>query len=133
MNSQSAKSAKSAVFSSSCLRAFVVQSNPDAKITRAISIAVSAGFFQHLSQITILPAGRFQIKHSILDAQAQIIQAFLQAAHGLAEAFVALAGFVGKLLQLLPLRRRERADLTHQFSQLRLEFTFVHWTVSIIN
>ncbi len=37
-------------------------------------LVVTSGFFQHPAQVTILAAGRFEVEHQVLDAQAQVIQ-----------------------------------------------------------
>jgi hypothetical protein len=88
--------------------------------------AAARSFFQHLPQIGILAASGFEVEDQILDAETKVIETFLKAADGLAETLVAGARFIGQFFQLLPLALGQGADLTHQFSQFRLELVLVH-------
>jgi hypothetical protein len=87
---------------------------------------VAAGFLEHLAEIAVLSARGFEIKHQVFDAKAQVIEAFLQAADGLAKSFVALPRFDGQLLEFSALCGGKGADLTHQLGQLGLELVLVH-------
>src|SRR5438105_1708320 len=52
---------------------------------------VAAGLFQHFAEVSVFAARGLQIEDEIFDAEAQVIEALLEAADGLAQALVALA------------------------------------------
>src|SRR5204862_1221300 len=62
----------------------------------------------------------------VLDGEAEVVEAFLEAADGGAEALVALACVLGEFFELFALGDREGGDLGHQFGELGLELVFVH-------
>src|SRR5262245_32273191 len=73
-----------------------------ARVHMARLFVISAGLFQHLPQIPILPAGRFKIEDQVFDAQPQVIQTLLEGTDGLPQVFVTLAGLIGEFLKLRP-------------------------------
>src|SRR3954454_4997238 len=63
---------------------------------RFSSFVVAAGLLEHLAEVSVLAAGRFQVEHEVLDAQAQVIQALLERADRLLQTLVPLPRLVGQ-------------------------------------
>ena len=66
-------------------------------------LVVVARLLQHPAEVTVLALRGLQIEDQVLDAQAQVVQAFLQAADRLLDLLVLLAGLIGQFRELLSL------------------------------
>jgi len=104
---------------------FDFNKNYFAMVVLAIATVAAAAYVKRSAFGRALAA----IKQDIDAAEAVGVHStrFKLAAHAISAALVALAGFVGQLLELVALGRGEGADLAHQLGQLGLEFVLVHF------
>ena len=91
-----------------------------------VLVILAAVLLEHLAQVRVLPAGRFEVEHQVFDLQTKVIHALLQVADRLAQFLVAGLRFLGHGGELFTLGLGQGRDLAHQFTEFGMEGRFVH-------